>query len=658
MRLLNVETLQLELFEGGPKAAYAILSHTWGDGEVSFQDITLNGSVVKAKKGFSKIVGCCAKARSEGYRYVWIDTCCIDKSSSAELSEAINSMFKWYQAAEVCYVFLSDVKGVATPMDMSLSGSLSLSVSVSGLVEEQQQQQQQQQQIPKPGSDAMWELLVKSRWFTRGWTLQELLAPLEVIFYDSEWRELGTRETLSLDIYDITGIEVDVLTMDKSWTDFSVAQRLSWASARHTSRVEDEAYCLMGLFGVNMPLLYGEGQKAFKRLQLEIMRQSYDPSILAWASPDSHGVIGGVLAQSPAMFEDCGDIDWKPPFPSVGGGGGGGGGGRAATLLDNQFNSFCHDIIGSSLRMQVGVVEPPPPGGPPMVLKAFGDITNFDDSSTAVHPEGDQTAELIHFPRGLGESYAHDRAFREFDFGFLQHTGRSIALVILEGCMKHRRHTIGIVLCRDATGLMKRVHFPSRFLVPGRMLPLFTANICTLHVALSGSEVLHQQPLPNWAKCLVRFPDHLRRARLLVSRPLGEMTDYASLSLRPCFALMHKAGVSRAMAFRHRTDPSLSFLLVFTLIRPATAPLASFKSRYYSEKWIQVGLVQGLDTDGITSEKDLLPVELPAGGGSAPLRSWLFELSPTTELAVRMRKHPSFHVAILEFRAKDGGDGG
>ncbi|KAB5572288.1 heterokaryon incompatibility [Coniochaeta sp. 2T2.1] len=156
MRLLNTHTLQLELFEGGPKLSYAILSHTWGDDEVTYQDL-VTGRGPERKAAWSKITSCCARARMEGYGYVWIDTCCIDKSSSAELSEAINSMFRFYQEAEVCYAYLADVHlvlGLDEAEDEELEG-----VQATG-------------GIALVGSVAA--ALQRSRWFTRGWTLQEL----------------------------------------------------------------------------------------------------------------------------------------------------------------------------------------------------------------------------------------------------------------------------------------------------------------------------------------------------------------------------------------------------------------------------------------------------------------------------------------------------
>jgi len=207
----------------------------------------------------------------------WIDTCCIDKTSSAELSEAINSMFSWYQKSQVCYAYLSDVSSSANDHYKAKSE------------------------------------FRRSNWFTRGWTLQELLAPKFVEFYDQNWVEIGTRAAMQKLLHEITGIR----TFDDIGS-ANVAEKMSWASRRVTTRIEDQAYCLMGLFGVNMPLLYGEGAKAFLRLQLEIWNMTNDESIFAWgdlakrddlASMDEHyDYLGAsLLAEKPIWFIDCGN---------------------------------------------------------------------------------------------------------------------------------------------------------------------------------------------------------------------------------------------------------------------------------------------------------------------------------------------------------------
>jgi hypothetical protein len=270
MRLLNSHTLELHEYWGRNIPRYAILSHTWGDEEVSFQDVK-EGSM-KAKAGYKKIEYACMQAKMDDYGYCWVDTCCIDKTSSAELSEAINSMYNWYKNATVCYAFLPDVAASSAGNDIAPDG------------------------------------FAESRWFTRGWTLQELIAPSTVIFYGMSWAKLGTKSTLRDEVSAITGIDARILDGHDPGTT-SIARRMFWASNRQTTREEDMAYCLMGIFDINMPLLYGEGEKAFIRLQEEIMKASDDHSLFAWiSSPDERYVYRGLLAKSPAEFKDSRDI--------------------------------------------------------------------------------------------------------------------------------------------------------------------------------------------------------------------------------------------------------------------------------------------------------------------------------------------------------------
>ncbi|KAH8200067.1 hypothetical protein TruAng_005789 [Truncatella angustata] len=247
MRLLNTETLALEFFPGRGKPKYAILSHTWGHEEVLFTDVQNSPASEWGRTASGQKVKRSAElAYSNGYQYIWIDSCCIDKSSSAELSEAINSMYRWYKRSSVCYAYLSDVIAKDWPV---------------------------------LGNNA--------RWFSRGWTLQELIAPPSVQFYDRSWKFIGSRESLASDIAGITSIDVELLRdkHSRSASDldrYSVSQRMAWAAYRQTTRPEDEAYCLMGIFDVNMPLLYGEGSQAFQRLQEEILKRTHDQSILLY----------------------------------------------------------------------------------------------------------------------------------------------------------------------------------------------------------------------------------------------------------------------------------------------------------------------------------------------------------------------------------------
>ncbi|KAI1130612.1 heterokaryon incompatibility protein-domain-containing protein [Nemania abortiva] len=299
MRLLNAKSRQIHNFTSSEDInEFAILSHTWGAGEVTLQDWeSLPTADLELKEGYRKINYCCKQALEDGYEWVWIDTCCIDKSSSAELSEAVNSMFQWYQDAAICYAHLTDVQD-----DTS--------------------------------EDSLLTALSRSRWFTRGWTLQELLASSDIVFYSENWKKLTTKlnsvETLST----ITGIEKEYLE-GAPLEAASAAKKMSWAASRETTRIEDIAYCLLGIFDVNMPLIYGEGKKAFKRLQEEIMKaHPEDHTLFAWGDvvekmTDIPYVItdkakaaemdeipweaskvtqppSGLLAESPADFKDSG----------------------------------------------------------------------------------------------------------------------------------------------------------------------------------------------------------------------------------------------------------------------------------------------------------------------------------------------------------------
>ncbi|CAO2658377.1 Nn.00g061000.m01.CDS01 [Neocucurbitaria sp. VM-36] len=273
MRLLNTSTLKVEEFlREIPE--YVILSHTWEEDEVSLQDMQCGSAHVK--KGYAKIKSCCKKAAEDGFEYCWIDTCCIDKTSSAELSESINSMYLWYKNSRICYAYIAD-------FDIGRGQS----TSITDINEEHG--------------------LGGQRWFERGWTLQELIAPPIVEFYDTKWNEIGTRLSLQEQLTAITGISNSVLQGGDPTT-CKVAVRMSWAARRKTTRIEDEAYCLMGLFGVNMPLLYGEGSRAFRRLQEEIQRVDEDYTLFAWSPKqgfNQHAAMSrGLLAHSPSDFAE------------------------------------------------------------------------------------------------------------------------------------------------------------------------------------------------------------------------------------------------------------------------------------------------------------------------------------------------------------------
>ncbi|KAK7966508.1 HET-domain-containing protein [Apiospora aurea] len=255
---------------------YAILSHTWDNTEITFQDFDgagLNGC--RDKAGYAKLKGAIDLAREQKFRYLWVDTCCIDKTSSSELSEAINSMFEWYRNAEACYVYLSDY---SSSHDYN----------------------------PKAPS-----VLGQSRWFRRSWTLQELIAPNHVAFYSRDWKSIGTKAELCQTISGITSISTGVLMEPDGYKGASTAQRMSWAASREATRGEDHAYSLFGIFEINMAPLYGEGaERAFRRLQEEIIRTSTDDSILAWlpSEESSEGCLPSALAPSPSCFMRTGAV--------------------------------------------------------------------------------------------------------------------------------------------------------------------------------------------------------------------------------------------------------------------------------------------------------------------------------------------------------------
>ncbi|KAM7198492.1 Heterokaryon incompatibility protein (HET) domain containing protein [Rhypophila sp. PSN 637] len=275
-RLLHVKTRQFKEFIGHTVSPYAILSHTWGPNELTFKDIQGLPSSDTFPKD-SKIDGCCARALQDGYEYVWIDTICIDKSSSAELSEAINSMFDWYYNSSVCYAYLSDVGPGEDPLD--------------------------------PGSS-----FHRSRWFTRGWTLQELLAPAAVLFFDSGWNYIG-RKQLGPDGSGHTSSYILmelVANITKIPTTVLQSGRCRMGRFRHQSiaeKMKTKSYSLLGLFQINMPLLYGEGDRAFQRLQHELIRVSDDETIFAWgfisttSSYTTRSRSGSLLASSLRDFE-------------------------------------------------------------------------------------------------------------------------------------------------------------------------------------------------------------------------------------------------------------------------------------------------------------------------------------------------------------------
>ncbi|KAI6709734.1 hypothetical protein PZA11_002007 [Diplocarpon coronariae] len=267
MRLINTATIELESFLGKPPP-YAVLSHRWEANEVSFEEMKPGG--IRDTQKLSKIHSSCAIASRHGLEFLWIDTCCIDKASSSELSEAINSMFRYYKEAEICYTYLCDV------------GSVQLTLPVD------------------PRSD-----FCQSVWFSRGWTLQELIAPKQMRFYNRDWAYIGSKAGLKDAICSVTKIPESFL-LGGDLTRESVSRKMSWVSSRQTTVPEDIAYCLLGLFDVNIPLLYGEGEeKAFLRIQEAILKHTDDNSIFLWRSTQREAIsipAWGMLAKSPTYF--------------------------------------------------------------------------------------------------------------------------------------------------------------------------------------------------------------------------------------------------------------------------------------------------------------------------------------------------------------------
>ena len=279
MRLLQLnEQNELSLIErsGDNVPEYAILSHTWGaDGEEVTYDDLLKGTG-KHKQGYDKLRFCANQAHLDGLKHVWIDTCCINQANFMELSTAINSMFRWYRDANRCYVYLSDVPD------------------------------------PKDPSSTVESTFSVSRWFKRGWTLQELIAPSLVQFFSRNGQLLGDKASREHEIHDITGIAVRALQGDPL-SQFSVSERLSWVANRQTTVEEDAAYCLLGMFDVQMPLIYGEGREnALARLQRKIQKSSKKtPVSAAWTHLDNQKKAEILMWTSMVPYKDNHELAYE-----------------------------------------------------------------------------------------------------------------------------------------------------------------------------------------------------------------------------------------------------------------------------------------------------------------------------------------------------------
>ncbi|KAI1317574.1 heterokaryon incompatibility protein-domain-containing protein [Xylariaceae sp. FL0255] len=293
MRLINTKTLELKLFYSDTPS-YAILSHVWrGDEEVNYQEWLRRDedTHVREKSGYDKILKACKKASERKLEWIWVDTNCIDKTNPAELTEAINSMWEWYRESNTCFVYLYDVMFFAIQSEAWIGG-MRVRDALSSSME------------PIHSEVVIKSKVVESHWWTRGWTLQELLAPGNVDFFDKDWRDGGSRVDLATAISAKYNIRSIFMTGQLLPTFAASAEKMSWLSTRQTTKVEDMAYCMLGLFEINMPLLYGEGPRAFVRLQEEIIKVSDDHSIFCWTWNDVPLGWTSLLAPSPKQFAD------------------------------------------------------------------------------------------------------------------------------------------------------------------------------------------------------------------------------------------------------------------------------------------------------------------------------------------------------------------
>ncbi|KAF1965815.1 HET-domain-containing protein [Bimuria novae-zelandiae CBS 107.79] len=258
MRLLHFDALGrlvLTDFRGKAIPPYAILSHRWSDSEILLEDIA-SGAYKDRQEGYRKLKFCAKQAFQDKLQFFWIDTCCIDRWDLRERSKAINSMFQWYKNATRCYVFLSDV---------------SLSTATESTATESSQR-----------SD--WEAAFRaSAWFTRGWTLQELIAPVSVEFFTYEGQRIGDKASLDELLHAITSIPLKALR-NCPLEHFTISERERWAENRRTTEEEDIIYCLLGVLGISVPTVYGEGKESARsRLQAEVEAANNVPSIIPFS---------------------------------------------------------------------------------------------------------------------------------------------------------------------------------------------------------------------------------------------------------------------------------------------------------------------------------------------------------------------------------------
>ncbi|KAF4913378.1 Vegetative incompatibility protein HET-E-1 [Colletotrichum fructicola] len=293
MIFLRTDTVELtkHISEYDPPL-YAVLSHTWGPEEVMYEDLVGDRSKAVAKAGFTKIREACRIAFEEYHlEYLWTDTCCTDRKNEAELNASINSSFRRFRSAALCIAYLSDFDYDPSSAHPKVDNS----------------------QLP-------YQLLRQSRWFTRSWTIQELIAPVRLLFYSRQWELFQERSQLVQLLYHITGIDPYALVGGDP-AKIPVARRMYWAASRNATRLEDLAYSLHGLFDVEVAPNYGEGDtNAFIRLQEAILEKAKDPTIFAWRDDWSEeyftwekceelihsGRLRDYLAKSPAYFSHVG----------------------------------------------------------------------------------------------------------------------------------------------------------------------------------------------------------------------------------------------------------------------------------------------------------------------------------------------------------------
>ena len=302
MRLLNTHTFRLENldFDVG-QTQYALLSHTWTKKEPLLEDVERFGCREDVDE-YGKLAKSCYIASQESLDYVWVDSCCVDRRNAPEVEMTEIRMYHWFEQAALVIVHLSDVDSLDH------------------------------------------QEFEHSRWFMRSWTLQELVAPRGIVrFFSRNWEYLGSRSNLSERISSITGIPTNVLTGHKLHSDYSIAQRMSWASRRFCTAPEDAAYSLMGLFDVEVPLLRGIGaEKAFLRLQEEIIKKSPDGSIFAWKSRNLKS--SGLLAPSLDCFRESGDVAFdgsSGPVP------------RFSMTKNSSFLQFAIGSLGADLKLSI-----------------------------------------------------------------------------------------------------------------------------------------------------------------------------------------------------------------------------------------------------------------------------------------------------------------